>query len=447
MINDNSFVSTLNNFQENCNKFVDLSVEIGQKNSLDLGTLDNIKSQTSTLSISLSSMKWTIQVLGIGNHRYILEQALYSLNELNKSISAINLKINACKLECVTQLYPLPHNTSLSELKNEVVETIQIANEKLNKVYQEERDLEAHGFEFIEETAFQEDSLGLWYYITPLQNAYINPLRQNLVFSAGKYWNPIPRFASRYTLLSAKDDAKAKDAVIDQMSGQKINTEPDYFKDGIKGTIVDKYNETILVPCKFALDLPRSTQLNLNKESIFIMEKGNPNDAARKIYELFGKAGGERVMNLCTQTSFGHLEEYLIVPSYLPAGALWKTAANNQDIFADKDGPWSKKFPNQELHHAIKDIVYDINYDSQTKTVTVSTTCLFELWALPKKDGGFQRETKGHFIAKIETRLPFDLLNADKFEVANHPHFHVEESLSKLIINNLPEAQELLYKF
>ena len=431
MINNNSsFFNTLQDFQDKCNTYSDLALEIQQKNLVDLSSLDAIRCQTSTISSSLSTMKWTVEVLDLEKYSHILEAALITLNQLDNSLYRIDQNLKSYKSNQIKKIDLHANQKTLSEAQIKVINIIKIATEKLSKFHQtqsldDERDAT--------QNASYGTYSGIWSYITPLHNYYMAPVQQNLIFAPGKYYNPIPCSVTSYIQLSS-DRIDFKNEIIGQMTGKEIDIMPTPFKNSTQA-ISDKYGEIVLVPSIFAIDLVRSAQLNLNQKIVY--QKGqidvlNPNEVARSLYELFGKNGAERVMLFCNQATFVHLFKDLAIP-------------------LSQEGAWSKQFPNDTLFPGSTDgngMIINIDLDSQTKCVTLSIKELLVLTSVGEKI-----EIKAYFVGKVEIQLPCELLvNGDNDEFLKsaldiNSSFRFKNSVSTLVINNLAEAQELHRKF
>lgn len=247
---------------------------------------------------------------------------------------------------------------------------------------------------------------------------------QRRVLSSASFTKPVGKSVRSYVLIKDTDNPKRVDAIFSILKEVRGDSKLESINDQKGQPILDQFGSSIFVPFQFAKDVVRSESISLQNQKILGRKEGkidgNPSEAARKLYENFGKLAGGRIMNMCCQgTMAGPLVEFVY----------------KADVF--KLGNKFLPVVNSDSGNRI-----DILRDYENKAVVISMKCLMKL-----SDGNNPgRGIVGQFIEKTVIRIPFDILeNELLLDEVSRLGIHAEDSVSKLVKDY--EVVELFEKF
>jgi hypothetical protein len=257
----------------------------------------------------------------------------------------------------------------------------------------------------------------------------LSDVTRNFIFSPGRFYNPVPKRVSQYTLTKDVDLQSAKDNVIGLMKGEEMKTDMTFFP-GEGGAVEDKYGEKLMVPSVFAVDLHRTKQFFFNETCLHDQnnsEQYNRNEVARTLYKTFGKEGGERVMYVCNQSCM----PYVIIKHILP--------------LIEEKGNFLTQIPKDHIvaPSQASGFVFRVNFDEDKQSVSI------EIKLKMKLHTSVENDFTAFFVVKREINIPLkELTDSDFNQLENPaPNLHVTDGISQLIMNNPPEAEELFQKF
>lgn len=230
-----------------------------------------------------------------------------------------------------------------------------------------------------------------------------------------------------YYLSKHKNDPARKDNIIDMLKGRLIDTEKAPFKNE-KGLIPDKFGQLIYVPRQFADDLLHSHRFILNGKKYIYRGthnqiRGEPNETARSIFEIFGKEGAENLMHLCNHSIITYPMEIYIFP------------------LLGSHGTFSKLLPTQLLlPNEFSGVDYNIHINNRDELV-IEIKILLGLHTAESK-------FTAYFVLKTSIVVPIKLFINEKIdEIKLKRKLNIEDKISSLIINNPEEAKEVFEKF
>lgn len=425
-------IESLNIF---CNKFKSGELTLDEK----VNTLEKVfHLLNERVPMELKELTWAVQTLDMEKDRKVLYAAFNALNELQIALQTILPSVSKeINFGNTADVIKEIHTLAQSDLADAVI----CAHAKIGKL-ENSIDLPTIGeLESMGQIAAEDADLLLAKEIHPSFSSSIwgavtygfsslAYAKDNLVFTPGKYYNPIPCSISSYHFKTSKDVPERILDIISMFKGEMMSTSPSGIK-GESGDIADRHGEFVMVPSVFAADLVRMKHFKINgvtyyDQQEYIAHKSyNPNECAREIYRLLGKVGGERFMQACQQATMVH-----VLMNIYPLTA--------------PDGAWGKLFPEKFLNPSDDSgFIVDLLVDHDKNLVIFTRKILMKLHN--------QQETAftAHFIAKTEISIPLDeLCRSDFMETDNPtPNLHVTDTVSTLVINNHAEAEELLEKF
>jgi hypothetical protein len=402
-----------------------LDEEIGAIMDLDL-----------RLQFSLCDMEWTIKTLRSDLHLEILHAALEALNGLN--IPLMRMQDRLCKLEAQSKgVDNIALNNELrvlNDLQGPYAEMVLTCVAKIQRVAEERSLLPmADSLSSSTQIASSHADLALHSSRGYLPYQLAPTFYDSMIFTPGKFYNPIPAAISSYRLRTIADLPERLLPIFSQMSIPEELHESD-FRDA-DGTVYDRYGEKLLAPSGFAADLLRIEEFVLDGQVLMYKDRElrqtlalNPNDAARTLFEQFGKLGAQRLMLLCNQNAFADLLIFLVMPELENGGTFQKTLGGRDASFGQDSG-----------------LSFRISTDIAKDLVTVAMKCLMKANGPDFENG----QNPAHCVIKTTVQLPYSSLISTNFEQQTPEllGLHITDTLSTLILNNPPEANELFKKF
>lgn len=386
-----------------------------------------------TVPMELGDLTWTVKTLDMEKDSHILHAAFNALNEMQIALQMIRSVVSKeMDFQKAALIMEEIHTLSGGHFAEATICTHEKVAKLMNSMV-----LPTMGeMEGEDHIATSEADLMLSRDVKPASStpqyvSFFTYAKNNLVFTPGRYYNPIPCSVYSYQLNCIANDPERAMDILGMLKGEQMSTVPkEIFLDG--GSIPDKHGEFVMVPSVFAADLARMKEFNINGTTYYdkaeYHKEGayNPNECAREIYRLLGKVGGERFMQICQQGTMAHFLEKIIFP--LVMGGAWEKLLPGKFLVPSQDSGF----------------MVDLKVDYEKNLLLCSKKILMKLH-VEEEETTFT----AHFVAKTDISISLDeLTRPDLMDNENPvPSLQVSDTISTLVINNPAEAKELLEKF
>ena len=402
------------------------SVEVGEDK---LEKLQSIFKRTKLISKHLEDLEWCVTVLDREAEDKTLVSAFYTLNKLQEGMLDTELSLRK-----IIDSESSEEEADLAKLNLEMLKDIRKGSlEKAVNTTHEKLHKSARATELLQEAP-----------LVPKQTtaASSQPNRGGILRSmygaTGAALGMVGGLASKvygskpitfYYESTDKDVPERKADIISMIKGEKMITRPTKFIND-EGMVADKYGEYIEAPSIFTADLHRCRSFHFNQKPLFETGKSteyNTNEVARALYRRFGKEGANRIMQICNQAIMPFILENKVFPLVIGKwGNLLSDKGINPSQAPIKDGGG---------------FVIDVMHNEQENKVTLSVKLLMQLH-YPQ-----EAEFSAHFVSKTLIEIPFDELTRENLdEESLKANLHVEDTLTKLFIDNLAEARSVSEK-
>lgn len=440
MIPDRSyFYNYLNNLKSDVNAYDNLITSV-ENNTLNPNEIIEISDGLDQkITKDLNEINWMVEILDKDVHQDLIDLAMKSLIALGRQLG--NLQV-ALKYSAIFQVSP-EVKVKLEEeclkinsiYQGQLKEVFEKTDKKINRIKMETlkfpKESEVKGLEIEISKAQAAKPEASTKSSSSLMKIMSFFSKEPLIEGS----NNIPKPISYYIEEFFFDDPNRIQNVMEHMKGVNINTVPSVFNQSSE--ILSENKESIKVPGAFASDILRQERLVINGKTMLDTNlngsvEGDPNEAARTLYMLFGKEGAERLMLVCQQSI-----SFYIIENFLSPKIFGETVDGKYE-----PGEYAKAYPNEILLPSAEGgLSFYIDMDYANELVSIKIKYLAKIHV---KTSDFT----AHIPVKMSITIPYKNLTNDTFkeEDWNSHNIHTEDVIGIVIKNDINLAKEVLEK-